>query len=57
MSQSNRANTQREKEVAKLRYVGRQIDKFIKSSIDQKGYLKFKELVEVQNYYNIKVYG
>jgi len=57
MSQSNRANPQREKEVAKLRYVGRQIDKFIKSSIDQKGYLKFKELVEVQNYYNIKVYG
>lgn len=57
MPQSNRANPQREKEVAKLRYVGRQIDKFIKSSIDQKGYLKFKELVEVQNYYNIKVYG
>jgi len=57
MSQSNRANPQREKEVAKLRYIGRQIDKFIKSSIDQKGYLKFKELVEVQNYYNIKVYG
>ena len=57
MQQSNRANPQREKEVAKLRYVGRQIDKFIKSSIDQKGYLKFKELVEVQNYYNVKVYG
>ena len=57
MSQSNRANPQREKEVAKLRYIGRQIDKFIKSSIDQKGYLKFKELVEVQNYYNVKVYG
>lgn len=57
MSQSNRVNSEREKEIARLRYTGRQIDKFIKSSLDQKGYLKFKELVEVQNYYNIKVYG
>jgi len=57
MRASNSAHPVKEKKLARLQYVNRQIDKFIKSSLNQKGYLKYKELVEVQDYYNIKVYG
>jgi len=57
MRQSNSVNTGKEKSLARAKYAGRQIDKFIKWSINQKGYLKYKELVEIQDRYNIKVYG
>lgn len=57
MRQSNRVNTEQTKNVARIKYANRQIDKFIKWSISQKGYLKYKELVEIQNQYNVKVYG
>jgi len=52
MRQGNRKNT---KEVARTKYAERQINKFIKWSITQKGYLRWKDLVEYQDYYNIKV--
>ena len=57
MRTSNSAHSKQPKALIHAKYAGRQIDKFIKSSFDQKGYLKFKELVEVQDYYNVKVYG
>ena len=57
MRQSNRVNTEQAKNIARIKYANRQIDKFIKWSISQKGYLKYKELVEIQNQYNVKVYG
>jgi len=44
----------RKKDLARRKYNERQIDKFIKWSIDQKGYLKYKELIEYQNKYKNK---
>jgi len=44
------------KEIARKKYAQRQIDKFIKWSIKNKGYLKYKDLVEQYEKYNIKVY-
>lgn len=57
MRASNSTHPEQAKKIARSNYVGRQIDKFIKASMDNKGYLKFKDLVEIHNYYNIKVYG
>ena len=57
MSGSSTTHTSQSKQVARIKYANRQIDKFIKASIQNKGYLKFKDLVEIHNYYNIKVYG
>ena len=41
----------RKKDLARRKYNERQIDKFIKWSINQKGYLKYKELIEYQDKY------
>ena len=53
----NNLQTSFDKSKSRREYASRQIDKFIRASFKTKGYLKFKELVEVQNHYNIKVYG
>jgi hypothetical protein len=53
----NNIQTSFDKSFSRRQYASRQIDKFIKASFNTKGYLKFKELVEVQDHYNIKVYG
>jgi len=37
-----------------MEYRNRQVDKFIKWSIEQKGYLKYKELIEYQEKYKNK---
>lgn len=47
---------QTKKGIARIKYAQRQIDKFIKWSIKNKGYLKYKDLVEQYEKYNIKVY-
>jgi hypothetical protein len=57
MRQNNRANPQLSKQVARQKYAERQIDKFIKWSINQKGYVKYKDIVEQQDKYNIVIYG
>ena len=41
----------RKKDLARRKYNERQIDKFIKWSIEKKGYLKYKELIEYQDKY------
>lgn len=43
------------KDVARQQYVLRNMDKYIKWSLKTKGYLKYKDLVEQQNYFKIKV--
>lgn len=53
----NNLQTSFDKSRSRRQYASRQIDKFIKASLKTKGYLRFKELVEVQDHYNIKVYG
>jgi len=57
MRQNSRVNPQLSKQVARQKYAERQIDKFIKWSINQKGYVKYKDIVEQQDKYNIVVYG
>lgn len=57
MRPSDNSHNEQNKKLARVKYANRQIDKFIKASIKNKGYLKYKDLVEIHNYYNVKVYG
>ena len=45
----------RNKEVARKKYAERQINKWAKWTIEKRGVMKYKELVELQNHYNIQV--
>ena len=51
MRRDDKANTWRSKELARRKYYERQINKFINWSINQKGYLKYRELIEYQEKY------
>ena len=57
MRQSDRNNHEQEKVIARKRYAERQIEKWIKWSINTRGYVKYKEIVEIHDKYNIKCYG
>jgi len=57
MRQNYRANPQLAKKIARQKYSERQIDKFIRWSLETRGKLLYKELVEYQNQYGIKCYG
>ena len=57
MRQNSTVNTPQAKDVARRKYAERQIDKFIKWSVNQRGFLKYKDIVEQHDKYNIKVYG
>jgi len=57
MRQNNRVNPQLAKKIARQKYKERQIDKYIKWSIEAREYVKYKDIVEQQNKYNILVYG
>ena len=45
------------KRIARQKYAERQIDKFVKWSWEVRGKIKYKELKELMDRYNIKVYG
>jgi hypothetical protein len=49
------AHTFKEKKIAEMHYRNRKIDKFTKWSMQNKGYLKWKDLVAIQDEHNIKV--
>jgi hypothetical protein len=57
MRSSSAMDSKQAKLIARRKYAERQIDKYVKWSISVRGYLKYKNLVEQQNKYNIKVYG
>tara|TARA_R100001377_G_scaffold1108_1_gene950 strand:- start:624 stop:797 length:174 start_codon:yes stop_codon:yes gene_type:complete len=57
MRRNNKVNPWETKRIARQKYAERQIDKFVKWSWEIRGKVKFKELVEQQDKYNIKVYG
>jgi len=44
-------NPIQQKAIARIQYKNRQVDKFIKWSIEQKGYLKYRELIEFEKQY------
>ena len=57
MRRDSKANSFEAKRIARQKYAERQIDKFVKWSWDVRGKVKYKELVEIMDRYNIKVYG
>ncbi len=57
MRQGNRYNKGNAKEVARKHYANRQIEKWIKWTIQSRGYLKYSELVQLHEEHNIKCYG
>jgi len=57
MRQNSRAHPEQAKKIARLKYSERQIEKWIKWSISNRGYIKYNELVEIQKKYNIICYG
>ena len=57
MRRNNKVNPKTAKFLARQKYAERQIDKWWKWSWRMRNKVKYKELVEKQNQYNIKVYG
>ena len=57
MRSNSKINPRESKRLARQKYAERQIDKWWKWSWEKRGRVKYKELVEYQNKYNIKVYG
>ena len=48
---------QASKHTARVKYKERKIDTYIKWSIEQRGFLKWKDLEKIHKQYNIKCYG
>jgi hypothetical protein len=57
MRRDSKNNPFEAKRLAREKYAERQIEKWIKWTIDVRGKMIYKELVELHNKYNIKVYG
>ena len=57
MRRNGKVNPWEAKRLARKMYAERQIDKWCKWSWDMRGKIKYKELKEQQDKYNIKVYG
>ncbi len=51
MRRNRQLNTWEQKDLARRKYAERQLEKFIKWSIDSKGYLKLNELLEYERKY------
>ena len=51
MRQNNTANPRKAKEVARRKYAERKLQKFINWSVETKGFLKYKELIEYERKY------
>ena len=57
MRPNSTTNPREAKKIARKKYAERQIDKFVKWSLETRGKLLYKELVEIQNENNMKYYG
>ena len=57
MRRNNKVNPKLAKKIARQKYAERQIDRFIKWSIDTRGYVKYNDIVEQHDKYNIIVSG
>jgi len=51
MRRNRELNTWEKKDLARKKYAERKLEKFIKWSIEKKGYLKYKELIEYERKY------
>ena len=52
MRRDRKLNSFEQKDVARRKYAERQLQKFIDWSVKQKGYLKYKELIEYERKYS-----
>ena len=57
MRRNRELNSFEKKDLARRKYAERQIDRFVKWSFDVKGYVKLKDIIKLQDKYNIKCYG
>ncbi len=57
MRRYNKTNPKLSKLTAQRKYAERQINKFVKWSWEIKGYVKIKDIIKLQDKYNIKCYG
>ena len=51
MRRNRELNTCEKKDLARRKYAARQLEKFIKWSVETKGYLKYKELIAYERKY------
>lgn len=51
MRRNRQLNTWEQKDLARRKYAERQLEKFIKWSVESKGYLKLNELLEYERKY------
>ena len=56
MRYNGRVNPREVKNVARQKYSERQIDRWIKWTMENKGYMLYKDLIEKQNEFNIICY-
>jgi len=56
MRYNGRVNPQEAKNVARQKYSERQVDRWIKWTMENKGYMLYKDLIEKQNEFNIVCY-
>ena len=56
MRYNGKINPREAKSVARQKYSERQIDRWIKWTMENKGYMLYKDLIEKQNEFNIICY-
>jgi hypothetical protein len=56
MRRNGRTDIKKQKQLARQKYAERQIDKWVKWRMQVKGFVLYKDLVEMQNEFNIKCY-
>ena len=56
MRRNSKINPKLSKLIARRKYAERQIDKWVKWRMQNKGFILYKDLVEMQNNFNIKCY-
>ena len=57
MPRDRKINPFEAKAIARRRYAERQIDKYVKWSWEMKGKVRYKDIVKLQDKYNMKFYG
>ena len=57
MSRDSKINPFEAKKLARQKYAERQIDKFVKWSWEIKGKVRYKDIVKLQDKYDMKFYG
>jgi len=56
MRRNSKIDIRKQKQLARQKYAERQIDKWVKWRMQAKGYILYKDLIEMQNNFNIKCY-